>query len=213
MTVLATAHAERLEAIAKDIETTHTNAVLHIAAQLAEARNIFRYRHDEGGFGGWVETRLSYSRSTAYNLLNVHERFGGENNLSKCLDTFPRSVLYRLAAPSTPQEAVDEIVERAEAGEPVPSAEVERVIATVKGKKATRKSKSAAEDKPALYCSFCNKSQHDVHILIVACGLAPRICDECVAMCADLIVKEKTARPPLPDDGARHSENPAAHQT
>src|SRR5262249_43309362 len=52
---------ERLETIARDIETTHTSAVLHIAAQLAEARDIFRYRRDEGGFGGWVETRLRYS--------------------------------------------------------------------------------------------------------------------------------------------------------
>src|SRR5262249_30168308 len=87
---------ERLETIAKDIETTHTSAVLHIAARLAEAHNIFRYRRDEGGFSGWAETRLRYSRSTAYNLLSVHEQFGGEKNLSKCLDTFPRSILYLL---------------------------------------------------------------------------------------------------------------------
>jgi hypothetical protein len=129
---------ERLEAIAKDIQTTHTNAVLHIAAQLAEARDIFRYRRDEGGFGGWVETRLRYSRSTAYNLLSIHERFGGEKDLSKCLDTFPASILYLLAAPSTPKAAIHEIIDRAQAGEAVPVAEVKRIIDNSKGGKPAR---------------------------------------------------------------------------
>src|SRR6516164_4406422 len=96
--------ATRLEVIASKIETTHATAALLIAALLAEARDLFRHCRDEGGFAGWVETRLQYSRSTAYNLLAVHERFGGEN-LSKCLDTLPRSVLYMLARPGTPQEA------------------------------------------------------------------------------------------------------------
>jgi hypothetical protein len=122
-------HADdRLEAIAKDIETTHANAALHIAAQLAEARDIFRYRRDEGGFSGWVETRLHYSRSTAYNLLSIHERFGGDENLSKRLDTFPASILYLLAAPATPETAKTEVIARAETGEVLPVAEVKRVI-------------------------------------------------------------------------------------
>jgi hypothetical protein len=127
---------ERLEMIAKDIETTHTNAVLYIAARLAEARDIFRYRRDEGGFGGWVETRLHYTRSTAYNLLSIHERFGGEKNLSKRLDTFSASILYLLAAPSTPESARDEIIERAQAGESVSVAKAKCIVATAKGKRA-----------------------------------------------------------------------------
>ena len=132
---------ERLETIAKDIETTHTNAVLHIAARLAEARDIFRYRRDEGGFSGWVEARLRYSRSTVYNLLSIHERFGGEKNLSKWLDTFPASILYLLAAPSTPEAAKTEIIARAQAGEPVTAAEVKRVVDSAKGKQPAKKSR------------------------------------------------------------------------
>jgi hypothetical protein len=31
---------------------------------------------DEGGFAGWVEKRLRYSRATAYRLLDVHEKLG-----------------------------------------------------------------------------------------------------------------------------------------
>src|SRR5215471_9018226 len=48
---------------------------------------------------------------------------------------------------------------------------------------------SAASTEPAqpkvLYCSFCRKSQHDVRKLIA--GPAVFICDECVALCADII--------------------------
>ena len=56
---------DRLEAIAKDIASLQTTAILRIAERLAEAHSIFHYRRDEGGFGGWVERRLNYSRDTA----------------------------------------------------------------------------------------------------------------------------------------------------
>jgi hypothetical protein len=55
---------------------------------------MFRYNRDEGGFQGWVERRLRWSRPTAYNLLNVHKRLGESVNQ---LDTLPRRVLYLLA--------------------------------------------------------------------------------------------------------------------
>ena len=93
---------DRLEAIAREIETLQADAILHVAERLAEAREIFRYRRDEGGFGGWVESRLHYSRATAYNVLGIYERFGGE--CVQYLDTFPASILYLLAAPSTPAD-------------------------------------------------------------------------------------------------------------
>jgi ATP-dependent Clp protease ATP-binding subunit ClpX len=39
-----------------------------------------------------------------------------------------------------------------------------------------------------LYCSFCGKSQHEVRKLIA--GPSVYICDECVALCTDIIVEE-----------------------
>ncbi|EIL0335267.1 carboxylate--amine ligase [Salmonella enterica subsp. enterica serovar Worthington] len=41
---------------------------------------------------------------------------------------------------------------------------------------------------PALYCSFCNKSQHTVKKLIA--GDAVFICDECVDACNNVIREE-----------------------
>ena len=69
---------DRLESIAQDIEQLQSAAILQIAERLAEARDVFRHRRDEGGFGGWVENRLSISRATAYNLINVHKLAGTE---------------------------------------------------------------------------------------------------------------------------------------
>jgi hypothetical protein len=50
----------------------------------------------------------------------------------------------------------------------------------------------AAEHEPpqkaTLYCSFCRKSQHDVRRLIA--GPAVFICDECVALCDDIVDDE-----------------------
>jgi ClpX C4-type zinc finger/Glyoxalase superfamily protein len=39
-----------------------------------------------------------------------------------------------------------------------------------------------------LYCSFCGKSQHEVHKLIA--GPAVYICDECVDLCVDIVDEE-----------------------
>jgi hypothetical protein len=45
-----------------------------------------------------------------------------------------------------------------------------------------------APQKTTLYCSFCRKSQHDVRRLIA--GPAVFICDECVALCDDIVDDE-----------------------
>ena len=53
-------------------------------------------------------------------------------------------------------------------------------------------SSAAADDQTtpkALYCSFCGKSQHDVRALIA--GPTVFICDECVAVCDDIIENMK----------------------
>ena len=44
------------------------------------------------------------------------------------------------------------------------------------------------EDTKLLYCSFCNKSQHQVRKLIA--GPSVFICDECVELCNDIILEE-----------------------
>ncbi len=44
-----------------------------------------------------------------------------------------------------------------------------------------------------LYCSFCNKSQHEVKKLIA--GPSVFICDECIDLCNDIVREDETAGP------------------
>lgn len=52
--------------------------------------------------------------------------------------------------------------------------------------------------KDLLHCSFCGKSQHEVKKLIA--GPSVYICNECVALCNDIIREEETA---MPEDSTR----------
>jgi DUF3102 family protein len=136
-----TATDDCLEAIAKSIETLTATATLQVGEELAKARDIFRYRKDEGGFAGWVESRLHYSRSTAYNLISVFEQFGGQE-VSKCLDTLGRSVLFLISAPSTPPEARTAVLEHAKNGERLTHAQVKEVVDTAKGHKPPNRTRA-----------------------------------------------------------------------
>jgi site-specific DNA-methyltransferase (adenine-specific) len=119
---------DRLESIAKDIERLQAAAIFQVAKRLTEAHEIFLYRRDVGGFTGWVERRLMFSVATAYRLLDVHKRLGGSECFSE-LETFPREVLYLIAAPSTPDAAREEALARAEAGEQLNLADVQAIRA------------------------------------------------------------------------------------
>jgi hypothetical protein len=114
------------EAKAARIELVQATAVLEIAAHLAEVHRQHLHRRNEGGFQGWIESRLSMSRRTAYNLLEVHKRFGGESLQN--LQTLPRSVLYLLAPESTPETVRAEVIQRVEAGEHFTHVEVKALV-------------------------------------------------------------------------------------
>ena len=124
----------QLEEIAQDIERIERKAILQIAAKLAKARDVFRYRRAEGGFTGWITKRLRHSSATAYNVLNIYQRFGGDECF-QTLEILPISALYLLAAPSTPDEAVKEIADRVKAGKQPSCAEVKETIERAKRKK------------------------------------------------------------------------------
>ena len=71
------------------------------------------------GFAAWVKAETKYSLSNAYELINVTNRFKDQ-----LLPKFGRSVLYALAAPSTPEAVIDKAVAKAESGEKVTVADV-----------------------------------------------------------------------------------------
>jgi hypothetical protein len=121
----------RLETLALEIERLERAAIFEIALRLAVARDIFRYQRDEGGFQGWVERRLGYCRSKAYDLLNV-AKLMKVCNASDTFGTLPVSAVYRLAAPATPESAREDILERLKSGERLSRAAVDEIITSAK---------------------------------------------------------------------------------
>jgi hypothetical protein len=88
------------------------------------------------------------SRRTAYNLLDVHKRFGDQS--VQILHTLPRSVLYLIAPDSVPEAARTEVMERAQNGGKLSHAQVKEIITGHKRKPpASNKHRKPAEQAQA----------------------------------------------------------------
>src|SRR5262252_856838 len=105
--------------------------VAEIGGRLIEVKRLVGHGH----WLPWLDREFGWNEQTALNFMRVHEFVEGLSNSKTILDlvlTLPVSSVYLLAAPSTPQEARDEIIEHAEAGETPPVAEVKRIIERAK---------------------------------------------------------------------------------
>ena len=65
-----------------------------------------------------------------------------------------------------------------------------------------------SEPTNALYCSFCGKSQHEVRKLIA--GPTVFICDECVALCNDIVENDEILQLFAADSENRDQSHPTA---
>jgi hypothetical protein len=113
-------HAEAIRALGKQ---TMEN-IVEIGRRLTECRATLK---QNGEWCAWLKNEFDWSDQTARRFIHAHEQLPGLNKLLS--RKFPISALYLLAAPSTPEEARTEIIERVEAGEPVSVAEVKQTIA------------------------------------------------------------------------------------
>jgi hypothetical protein len=122
-TVLRT-HADDIRALGK---RTIANTI-EIGHLLTEAKEIVGH----GNFGPWLDREFGWSERTARNFMGVYElaRTSTLGKPEKFADLgIPVSDLYLLAAPSTPEEVRDEMLARAEAGEPPTRNEIKGAIA------------------------------------------------------------------------------------
>lgn len=102
-----------------------------------------------GQFDAWLQAEFDWSRRTAYNFIGVHKQFRGRANFAQ-MDV-ATSALYLLAAPSTPESAVDEVLSRAEAGERISHTEAKAIVTEHKAAVAARtpQQTALAPDEPA----------------------------------------------------------------
>lgn len=82
-----------------------------------------------GQFLPWISSEFEMSQQTASNFMAVASRFDGE--LLK-ISNFKPSIIYQLAAPSTPDAVVEKAIEKSESGESLTVTEIKRLKAEAK---------------------------------------------------------------------------------
>jgi len=114
--------------------------IVEIGRRLTEAKKIVGH----GGWLPWLDREFGWEETTALRFMRVHKL-----TLSKSgnLPDLPVSGLYLLAAPSTPESAKAEIIERAEAGEALLVAEVKRVVEKHKDHAGGRKQRGWSRER------------------------------------------------------------------
>ncbi|MGG3810932.1 DUF3102 domain-containing protein [Methylorubrum rhodesianum] len=102
--------------------------IVEIGRDLIRVKDLLGH----GNFLPWIKDEFGMSKESALNFMRVAEQFGENVTVTN----LPPTVLYALAAPSTPDEVKDEIIDRAKAGAKVTSADVLDLKRQVKEAKA-----------------------------------------------------------------------------
>jgi hypothetical protein len=105
-----------LEMIAAELELEVLGVMKRIAVignRLMDARE--KCKRVDGGFRRWIEHRCGVHPSWAYSAIQVARRFQVSHNVRH----FTTRALFDLARNNVPDEAREEAVARAEAGEPI----------------------------------------------------------------------------------------------
>jgi hypothetical protein len=114
-------HADAIRTLARRA----VGDLIEIGRRLTEAKTLCGH----GGWLPWLTREFGWTEQTALNFMRVHELSKSKNFLDLSI---PVSGLYLLAAPSTPPEVVDEVIDRAKSGERVTHAEIAQAIAEVR---------------------------------------------------------------------------------
>jgi len=132
----------------KDLMRRTAQDILDIGGKLADVRD----RLEGGAFSAWLRAEFDWSRSTAYNFINVHERFGSRNLAELEISA---SALYLLAAPSTPPTARDEAVARAETGEAIGPTTAKAIVGAHQPRRYCRTCGEELTDEDGEWCAEC----------------------------------------------------------
>ena len=126
-------------------EKIHNVAQLawEIGQKLADVRGRLRPRQ----FTFWLQTEFQWSRSTAYNYIKVFESFPICPNFGQI--DIATSALILLAAPSTPNEAREEALERASKGESISHTEAKAIRTRYKDVTKHKSGKQVTVNVPA----------------------------------------------------------------
>lgn len=104
--VVARKAVERIGSLQQRLMTD----MIEIGRTLLEVKETVGHGH----FLPWLREEFDWTERTAQNFMSAAERFGSN---PKCVSHLPLATVYRLAAPSTPDDLREKIVARLEGGE------------------------------------------------------------------------------------------------
>lgn len=96
-----------------------------------------------GHFLSWIDAEFGMSEDSAQRFMGVAKRLGDQIPQNAVFD---RTALYALAAPSTPDEIVEEVTERAANGETFTAADIKAMKAEWSEEKKELKAKASRAD-------------------------------------------------------------------
>jgi hypothetical protein len=117
-------HAEAIRKIAKRV----IDDVIEVGRRPTECKALLGH----GGWLPWLELEFAWSDDTALRFMQVYELF--KSRTVRDLNMLPVSGLYLLAKPSTPDAVRDDVLRRAQSGEPLSVAEIKGLIDQVRGR-------------------------------------------------------------------------------
>lgn len=101
--------------------------IIEIGQKLIEVKAALNH----GQFGPWLEAEFEWGTAQAARFMQVADKFGGSQIYQ--IDKLAPSALYLLAAPSTPDEARQEAIDRARNGESVTHSLAKEIVNGHKG--------------------------------------------------------------------------------
>jgi Protein of unknown function (DUF3102) len=116
-------HATEIRRLGKQV----VSDVIEIGRLLVESKKLAGH----GNWLSWLEKEFGWTDKTAENFMNVARFSAGKIETVSNLN-LPMRGLYLLAAPSTPETATQEVISRAEAGEPVTLNTVKEIVGRAK---------------------------------------------------------------------------------
>jgi gas vesicle protein len=132
--------ADRVRSSAEKIRSTVQKTIEDIIVVGQELLTV-KEAVGHGHFGAWLRAEFGWTERTAQNFMSVAERFGANPKLISDLTIQPTAA-YLLAAPSAPDEARQQAIERAEAGEEITTSVAKEILAETRKKKRPRRQKA-----------------------------------------------------------------------
>lgn len=115
---------QRTEEI-KTLMRSALGSMIEAGRKCGEVRDVLQH-NKAGGFRAWID-KEGLGRQTVYSLISMHEAFGNCPNFGQ-LD-IAKTAAYLLSAPSTPETARVEAIERAQVGETITHATAQQIVA------------------------------------------------------------------------------------